>query len=240
MELKEDLSLLTGRMSNYQKEFNEKLCKKVSLERAIKENRKFGDFKQLENEYMKLSSNPVEGHEDLLVDFEKRKNEMMEKEIKELKNKLENINRSIGNLRLEVKSKTSKINYNKWSLAIHESTNKIKGMFSKNQDDWFKMTMNREKTMNLIMKDIHRISTNMHSQQHKEEEEEEEKDNLILSVNEISSDSGAFNDSGFQNNAETSGNARTFTIKKKKMNLLLTAVTIRYRFSFTAAGFAIY
>lgn len=217
----EELSLQTGRILMYQKEFNEKSYRKTLLERAINGNKNISQFNKLENEYMKLSSNPVDGHDELLIDMKKQNLEMMKKEKNELETKLKNLDRTIGNLRLEVKSKTSTLIYNKWSLAIHESTKKMKEMFIKNNEDLYKVAMNREKTMDIVMKDIHRISKNMVSQYL---EEEEEMDNLIQNVKENSPDvlntpavpntravlnaSSGLNDSGFFDESGKSENSK--------------------------------
>lgn len=198
----------------YQKKYVEKLCRKGLLEQAIKTNKRIGDFVILENEYIQKASNPDVNSQELLLELNKKKLGIMQNELRGLKIMLENLNRTIGGIRLEVKSKASKPNYEKWTTEIHRSTEKMKKVFSNNVSNLLKYAPIQEGMMDVLLSDAHRIAGNIYLQQILEDDEQ---DRVIMSViepnllnksdNSTSKSNSNFNgnnemeDSGFMNDS---------------------------------------
>lgn len=62
-----------------------------------------------------------------------------------LKLKIKNLDKRIGNLRLEVKANTRKKIFEKWTKSNHESNNRLTGTLPNEIEEMFEIGVKREK-----------------------------------------------------------------------------------------------
>lgn len=189
----------------YAKGYYYKLCRKGLLERGISVGKCFGNFKDLENEYMSKFSFPNANVHELLSEFKKLKAESVKKEIMKLKFEMENLGRTISNKKAEIQKKTDEFTYRKWSQYINEASLKFKKLFSDEINDLFnhlyRMDEKYEETLrqliseNLVTSNEILVNT-MRNELLNEFQADDNEDVLFTEVLNASSASGN-NDSGF-------------------------------------------
>lgn len=139
----------------YLRQYNHKLCRKRLLERGKNVGNWFGDFKDLENQYLnKLMSLPNANADELISDLKKQKADMVTMEINKLKCQITNLTKTIKNRKFSQQQKMEEISYVNWSIFIHESSKKFKIHFSDEFNDLFdhlyKMDGKYEETLRKI------------------------------------------------------------------------------------------
>lgn len=129
----------------YLKGYNYKLCRKGLLERGLSVGKSFGNFKNIENEY--LSKIPMQntngvkentnGVKEIISELKKRKLDETKKEIRKLEIELQNLDKTIKNKKKEIRQKTDDFTYIKWSQFINDSGLKFKILFSDECNDLY-------------------------------------------------------------------------------------------------------
>ena len=97
-----------------------------------------GDFKKLENEFLRKLVEPGVDFRTTVTEFKNLKIESMKKEIAKITTELKCISKTIGNLRLEVKSKTGKTFYENWTTHVNGLNYKFNEMFTAENETLFK------------------------------------------------------------------------------------------------------
>lgn len=156
-----ELSYWTAQMLLHKEEYNMRLFRKGILERGLESGIMIGNFKKLDNSYMKQVFTSTSDNAVFLADLVSRKTDDMKNELKRLKIEMDALGKTMGNVTLEVKSKTSKKIYEKWTEAINGTAIKFQKLFSKNNEVVYKMSENYEKTFSSIMNDIERKYRNI-------------------------------------------------------------------------------
>lgn len=155
-----ELGVATGKVLVYLKGYNYKLCRKGLLERGIGVGKSFGEFKNIENEFMKRAAMPNEKIDNLLTELKERKSEFVEKELRQLKNAMEALKKTIENAKKEVQSKISVYSYGKWLEQINGSSMRLKKLFSDEfnslYNHLYKKDKKFEETLMNIVSDIAR------------------------------------------------------------------------------------
>lgn len=140
--------------------YSEKLCRKGLLERGLRSGLLIRNFKSIENEFMTSLACYEEDPGLLLTSLVKAKNESVSKELTLLKSSLENLKTTIGNLRIEVKSKVEKRIYEKWTEHVNAQSTKFTQVFSKSNDFHYKVAEEENKEMSNLYYNISHFATN--------------------------------------------------------------------------------
>lgn len=118
------------------KEFNNKLCKKGLLERTLHIKLFLGDFKSIENDFIRniLTS----GYSiTLLENLRKEKENAVNDEINKLKRSTEALSRSMNTIRENLRSKLDVNMYDVWSKRIDAISTRFKIMYSDINNDYY-------------------------------------------------------------------------------------------------------
>lgn len=119
------------------KNYNYKLCRKGLLERGNSVNKSFGNFKDIENKFIKSTTAPDYNINDLLQQFKKEKSDAVNNELKQLGNALEALNRTMNNIKKEIKEITDERSYTKWTERINIISGKFKVLYSQEANDLY-------------------------------------------------------------------------------------------------------
>lgn len=126
------------------KEYNHKLCKKGLLERGLKVNLYIGEFKALENEFLKNSIMSNANSQDLKENMKNEKEKSVQNEIKKLTAALTALERTICSIKKDVKSRVSDETYGIWLNRMNSVSMRFKSMFSDINNDmynhWYRMS----------------------------------------------------------------------------------------------------
>lgn len=109
-----------------------------------------GEFKILEREFFKMLAEPGINIDIEKVNFNKLNLESMNKEIEKTQKEIKFLDKTIGNYRIQIKSKTEKSFYEKWTELINGLKNKFTEMFSAENDEIFKSTLTRKEKENIL------------------------------------------------------------------------------------------
>lgn len=161
-------------MLKHQEEYNIRLFRKSILERGLDNGISVGNFKNLENTFIRLAFISRSDNAVPLADLKRRKTDDMKNELQILKVEMDALDKAIVNIRLEVKSITSKKIYEKWTKTIHDSIMKFQKLFAENNELVYKMSEEYDETFGSIMNDIDRSYRNIFelSQNYKEKQVE--------------------------------------------------------------------
>lgn len=153
----------TKRVVIYLKEYNFKLCRKGLLERGLEMKISFGEFKTIEQEFLKRSLQN-EGNISTEELF-KEKEKSMQKEIKILENALVGLSHTINSVKSDVKSRINKENYGVWLRRITKISDRFKGLYSEiNNDQYnhgYKMSKKYGNAWNNILHEVQWTKTNV-------------------------------------------------------------------------------
>lgn len=113
-----------------------------------------GDFKTLDNEIIKEFSGTVANKEESLNAYAKRKEDSMKKELAYVISTLGNLDKTIGNLRLDVKSRMDSLSYSNWTKLMDDTYKEFMCMYSARNEDIYQAARKEEQKMNAILTSI--------------------------------------------------------------------------------------
>lgn len=154
----------TRLLLSHLKEYNYKLCRKGLLERGLGMNIYIGEFKALENDFMKTSLLNND-NEDLLSKLNEAKRKSVKTEVEKLEKSLEMINRTVRSIKEDVKSRVNEETYGVWLKRMDLMSVRFKSWYSNINNDqydhWYKLS---KKTINMwknVSYDIKWIKNNV-------------------------------------------------------------------------------
>lgn len=126
------------------KEYNSRRCRKGLLERGLKCNVAIGSFKNLNNQLIKNYTNGKIDTDALTGKYKECTVEAMKNELNDLKADMTALDKTIGNLRMEAKSKLDAVSYENWKKIIHEASVDYTKLFSESNDSLFLLAQKEE------------------------------------------------------------------------------------------------
>lgn len=121
------------------KEYNVKLCRKGLLERGLKMKLYIGDFKNLENKFLKETFNPNGNGNgtELKIKLNGEKEALVLENINKLKTALKALDKTISTLKGEIKSLIRKVNYDAWVNRVDLISSRFKSLYSDLNNDLY-------------------------------------------------------------------------------------------------------
>lgn len=154
---------LTRLVVSCMKEYNAKLCRKGLLERGIGNKLYIGDFKNLENKFLKEIYNPKSNGNGTKLNGEKEAH--VKKEIEKLKTAIKALDNTICTLKNEVSSLIKKEVYDAWLKRIMIISSRFKSMYSDVNnnlyDHLYKVSTKTDQVWNNISTDSKWITDNI-------------------------------------------------------------------------------
>lgn len=139
------------------KEYNFKLCRKGILERAIEMKIDIGEFKNAENVFLKNMFNASDDA-DMFEKFNEDKRKQIDIEINKLKVALTALDKTIVNIKNDVKSKIDKRIYGEWLNRIECMSKRFKILYSDVNNNlynhFYKLSCERNATWNNLLSDV--------------------------------------------------------------------------------------
>lgn len=145
------------------KEYNYKLCRKGLYRRLLDINITFGDFKTIEKEFLGNSMNSQ--MEKQVEKLYEQKLSTMEKELKRTETSLDAIQKTINNIKLDIKSKTNDRGFTMWLKRIEGISKRFKIMYSDECNSLYnhayKLFKTNKNAWDYILNDIQWLQNNV-------------------------------------------------------------------------------